>query len=108
MAAKEEDHLPDEELISQTRFVTNLHHAPLQPRLNVATIFVSSALIFAASDTTSSAMSRILHVLATHPTEQARLRKEVREARHDHGDLDYEALMGLPYLDAVVKETLRL
>lgn len=29
-------------------------------------------------------------------------------ARKEHGDLDYDALMGLPFLDAVCRETLRV
>ena len=39
---------------------------------------------------------------------QIRLREEVYSARAQHGDLDYDTLMGLPYLDAVCRETLRV
>lgn len=59
-------------------------------------------------DTTSSALSRILHVLADQPAVQTELRKEIRDARARHGDLDYNSLDNLPYLDAVIRETLRL
>jgi cytochrome P450 len=45
--------------------------------------------------------------MAILPKVQARLRKEVTEARAKDGDLDFEQLMELPYLDAVCKETLR-
>lgn len=67
-----------------------------------------STLIFAAHDTTSSALSRILHLLALHPEAQDRLRAEVTAARADGGDLSYEQLEALPFLDATVRETLRL
>jgi len=50
----------------------------------------------------------MLHVLALHPAAQAKLREEVTAARLEHGDLAYDALMALPYLDAVVRESLRL
>ena len=62
-------------------------------------------------DTTSNALSRILHVLALHPSAQEKLRTELIEA---HGgpdgdaDLSYDALDKLPYLDAVCRETLRV
>ena len=68
----------------------------------------NSTLIFAAHDTTSTSLSRMLHVLALHPAAQAKLREEVTAARLEHGDLAYDALMALPYLDAVVRESLRL
>lgn len=67
-----------------------------------------STLIFAAHDTTSSSLARMLHVLALHPEEQAKLRQEITEARSASGDLPYDDLMSLPYLDAVVRESLRL
>lgn len=66
-------------------------------------------MTFAAMDTTSNALSSILHLLSMHPEVQERLRKEIRGARKDHGeDLDYDSLTALPYLEAVCRETLRL
>ncbi|KAF5339400.1 hypothetical protein D9611_009907 [Ephemerocybe angulata] len=86
MLASEEDRLPDNELIGQV-----------------------STLTFAAMDTTSNALARILHLLATHQDVQDKLRKEIREAHFIHGEeLDYESLTALPYLDAICRETLRL
>ncbi|PPQ71210.1 hypothetical protein CVT25_004681 [Psilocybe cyanescens] len=68
-----------------------------------------STLIFAAMDTTSGALSRLLHLLATNPTVQDKLRQEVVEARERlRGGLSYDELVALPYLDAVCRETLRL
>ena len=59
-------------------------------------------------DTTSSALSRILWILAQRQDVQEKLRLEIREARKDHADLTYDELTNLPYLDAVCRETLRL
>lgn len=66
-----------------------------------------STLIYAGTDTTSSAMARILLCLAERPAVQQRLRTEIIESFHD-GDLDYDRMMALPYLHAIFQETLRL
>lgn len=65
-------------------------------------------LLFAAVDTTSSAISRILHLLSQHPPIQEKVRREVTDTRSKHGDLPYDELVSLPYLDAICRETLRL
>lgn len=65
-------------------------------------------LIFAAMDTTSGALARILHQLAQHPEVQEKLRQEIMDARRSKGDLPHDELVSLPYLDAVCRETLRL
>ena len=66
-------------------------------------------MLFGGTDTTSGAMARVLHLLAIHPEVQTKLREEVETARDYAGqDIPYDTLMGLPYLDAVCRETLRL
>ncbi|KAI9065301.1 cytochrome P450 [Trametes sanguinea] len=75
----------------------------------------------AGQETTTSALARLLWVLAQDPQAQARVRREVKEAKTTHArasgmnesdwqrvSLPYDVLIGLPYLDAVVRETLRL
>ena len=60
-------------------------------------------------DTTSNALSRILHLLAQHPDVQEKVRAEVIEAQGgDRSDINYEDLIKLSYLDAICRETLRL
>lgn len=54
-----------------------------------------------------SALSRILSLLATNPHIQKQLREEVSEA-FDGGDIPYDRLVSLPYLDAISRETLRM
>ncbi|KAJ7235107.1 cytochrome P450 [Mycena haematopus] len=68
-----------------------------------------STLIFAATDTTSGALSHVLHLLAQNLDVQNTLRKEILAANERSGGrLPYEELMSLPYLDSVCRETLRL
>ncbi|KAI0323452.1 cytochrome P450 [Cubamyces sp. BRFM 1775] len=85
--ASEEDALPEDELIAQL-----------------------SILMFAATDTTSNALTLILECLAENPNVQEKLRAEIAAAKscYDGGDIPYDELMSLPYLDAVCRETLRV
>ena len=65
--------------------------------------------VIAGHDTTTSAITRAVHTLALHQDVQTRLREEIVAARAKAGgDLDYDTLMALPYLEAVVRETLRM
>lgn len=65
--------------------------------------------MFAGHDTTSSALSRIIHCLAMHQEHQEYLRNEILTSGIlDCSDVSYDDLMSLPYLDAVCRETLRL
>ncbi|KAJ7358446.1 cytochrome P450 [Mycena albidolilacea] len=65
----------------------------------------TSMIILAGTDTTSSALNRIIHILALHPEVQAKLRAEIIDTKET---LSHDELVGLPYLDAVIRETLRL
>ncbi|TFK22728.1 cytochrome P450 [Coprinopsis marcescibilis] len=67
-----------------------------------------TTLMFAGMDTTSNALSRILELLSANPNVQDKLREEILEAKMNHGELLYDELHQLPYLDAVCRETLRL
>lgn len=66
---------------------------------------LSRTILFAATDTTSSSLNRMFQLLAMHPNIQDRLRAEILAAPTE---LDHDALIALPYLDAVVREVLRL
>ncbi|PCH40541.1 cytochrome P450 [Wolfiporia cocos MD-104 SS10] len=65
-----------------------------------------STLVFGATDTSSNTLSHILELLAIHPDIQSKLRDELLTARAAEG-IPYDQLNQLPYLDAVVRETLR-
>ncbi|KAK7684461.1 hypothetical protein QCA50_012408 [Cerrena zonata] len=84
--ASEEDKLSEEELLGQM-----------------------TILVFAATDTTTTALAQTLHILAEQPEIQEKLRVEIKEARlKAGGDIPHDELMALPFLDAVCRETLRL
>lgn len=67
-----------------------------------------SEFIFAATDTTSNALARTLHLLSEHQDVQDKLRGELQDASHDDAVIPHDRLVELPYLDAVCRETLRL
>ncbi|KAF9058388.1 cytochrome P450 [Rhodocollybia butyracea] len=67
-----------------------------------------NTLVFAATDTTSSALSRTMHLLAQRQDVQDKLRQEIRAAQKDKDEFSYDDLNSLEYLDAICRETLRL
>ncbi|KAF9043394.1 cytochrome P450 [Panaeolus papilionaceus] len=86
MEASEEDRLDEEEIYAQI-----------------------STFTFAGMDTTSNALCRTLWLLSQNKAAQTRLRQEVREAiAKKGGDIEYDDLVSLPYLDEVCRETLRI
>ncbi|XP_004522876.1 probable cytochrome P450 6g2 [Ceratitis capitata] len=68
-----------------------------------------AAIFFSAGfETSSTTMSFTMYEMARNPDLQQRLREEVREAfLSNDGKLTYEMIMGLKYMDNVVKEVLR-
>ncbi|CUA71120.1 Cytochrome P450 3A6 [Rhizoctonia solani] len=68
-----------------------------------------NTFIFAGHETTSTAVARILDILAERPRVQMKLREEIREYFESNpNDTHYDGLLELPYLDGIVRETLRL
>ncbi|KAF8212641.1 cytochrome P450 [Mycena galopus ATCC 62051] len=83
-------------------------NASAQPGMHLTDeelVACTSMILFAATDTTASSMNRMFHVLAMYPDVQEKLRAEIL-ATPEH--LDHDALVALPYLDAVVREVVRL
>jgi hypothetical protein len=122
MEASEDDKLTEEEVLGQVLLSAygdmSLNPSPnrwgmcLSARrlLQLLDVFSISSLIFAATDTTSNALSRIIHLLASHQEVQDRLRQEIIGVLHAKGgqDFSYDELVSLPFLDAICRETLRL
>jgi len=111
ISSSETDRLSDSELVGQIKY-PSVFAATYTRTL---TTHFSSTLIFAGLETVTSAICRILWILACNPSAQVRLRSEIRAAKcashsssWEDADLPYNVLNRLPYLDAVVKETLRL
>ena len=69
-----------------------------------------STFITAGQDTMLTSLFRLIEVLIRHPDYQRQLREEIIRKREECGgqDFDYDALMSLPLLDAIMRETLRL
>jgi cytochrome P450 len=80
-------------------------HAPLDDPTLASE---ASLAIVAGSDTTSMALANALFYLISHPASMARLRAELDGAAPPGEDVAPGALGGLPYLQAVLSETLRL
>ncbi|SGY17567.1 BQ5605_C015g07821 [Microbotryum silenes-dioicae] len=72
-----------------------------------------TTFILAGHETTSTALTWLLHHLSLRPDMQSKLRREIREARahataeHGRQELNTVDLNGLVYLDAVCREVLR-
>jgi len=62
-------------------------------------------MILAGFDTTSAALFWTIHLLAKHADKQEKLRRELDDVS---GDVDVASLVQLPYLQAVIHESLRL
>ncbi|KAF8714698.1 cytochrome P450, partial [Rhizoctonia solani] len=82
MEASEKDRLPEDQLLGQM-----------------------NTLILAGHETTSGSLTRLLQLLAMNQAIQDRLRAELLGASEQ---LTYDELQGLPYLDAICREALRL
>ena len=66
-------------------------------------------ILLAGYETTASLLTHASYSLAVHSEIQTKLRQEILEAKNqNNGVLDYDTLMSLPYLDAVINETLRM
>ena len=70
---------------------------------------VAQAWVFflAGYETTASTLSYCTHELALNQNVQEKLYQEIKCSADKNGEIDYETLAKLPYLDAVISETLR-
>jgi Cytochrome P450 len=87
-----------------------------EPTIHVSKHLLDEAitLLFAGQDTSAATLSWTLHLLSLYPTIQNKLAAEIATALPLGDDIGYsvplsrKVLMQLPYLDAVVKESMRL
>ena len=89
----------DSKIMGFTRKKKNLSHDDV-----IATALL---MLSAGYDTTGTAMGYILYELALNPDVQEKLLEEIREVAPDAKDIPYETLQSLPYLDAIIQETMR-
>ncbi|XP_012413707.1 cytochrome P450 3A12-like isoform X3 [Trichechus manatus latirostris] len=71
---------------------------------------VAQSIIFisAGYESTSTALSFLMYLMATHPDIQQKLQKEIDATFPNKATPTYDAVLQMEYLDMVVKETLRL
>ncbi|KAG5729856.1 hypothetical protein E4T56_gene13850 [Termitomyces sp. T112] len=90
----------------------NHSHSAKHRLSNEETIAQINMILFAGHDTVSTTLAMLLNDLANHPTVQERLRKEVSTKQVEIGGDDVtftqEDYDNMPYLNAVLKETMRL
>nr|XP_016926191.1 probable cytochrome P450 6a14 [Drosophila suzukii] len=76
--------------------------------LTVEQLAAQAFVFFVAGfETSSSNMSYALFELAKNQDVQEKLRLEISEVIAKHGELTYEAMLDMPYLDQTITETLR-
>ncbi|XP_012541574.2 cytochrome P450 9e2 [Monomorium pharaonis] len=90
-------------LLLQARDKENAHKMTLLDIVSQAFIF-----FFAGFETSSTLMSFIAHELAVNQDIQDRLREEIQQyLAEGNGEITYESLSKMTYMDMVVSETLR-
>ncbi|KAF7364385.1 hypothetical protein MSAN_01099200 [Mycena sanguinolenta] len=107
-AAKAEKDLGKQRDLLSTLLKANLSAViPDSQRLDDAEVVGQiPAFFFAGHETTSLATSWALHALSTHPAVQSKLREELFTIPTDNPTMD--ELNSLPYLEAVVREMMRV
>ena len=85
LEAGDNDKLTDEEIISQ-----------------------SFIFLLAGYETTANTLAYACYLLATNPDTQQKLINEIDANCPDTNSIDYECVQGLPYLDMIISETLRM
>nr|CAD7429728.1 unnamed protein product [Timema monikensis] len=104
VSSKDDHHLTNAETVSSS------NEGEDEPLEMTDSLLAAQCFVFflAGFKTSSTTISCCLHELAVNPDIQERLRKEVDNVliKHD-GQITYEALQDLKYMDAVVDETLR-
>ncbi|XP_055710227.1 probable cytochrome P450 28d1 [Phlebotomus papatasi] len=83
----------------------------LQERKNLSELdMVAHAITFFVDgfETSSIVLSFALYQLAKHKEAQDKLRQEIKETLEKHGEINFDVVNEMPYLEQVVAETLRL
>lgn len=80
-----------------------------EKKLSEVEILAQAVIFFLAGyETTASTLSYCYYALALNPDVQETLYNELKSTADENGDIPYETLAKLKYLDAVISETLRL
>ncbi|RWS20481.1 cytochrome P450 3A8-like protein, partial [Leptotrombidium deliense] len=78
-------------------------------KMTVNEVVANTTLVIEAGyETTSSALGYVMHILVNHIDVQEKVREEIMQLWKKDGKLDYNTVSNLPFMDAVINETLRL
>ncbi len=78
-----------------------------EPMSEEQLLWESNILFVAGHETSANALSWMLYLLAKHKTAAAKLKQEIADSLDDQ-ELSFEVLMKMPYLNAVILETMRM
>ena len=114
MDAMKGEEAGDEEIrkqIEQELDVAKPSKVTFIPKDKIEAMLISNLILlfFAAVDTSSAILAVLMYSLAKNPEVQDKLFDEVDDAltQSDAGELDYNTVQTLPYMDMVVNEALR-
>lgn len=85
--------------------INSIVRKPLNEIELLAQVFI---FLVAGYETTATLLSYLFYSLATNPECQEQLLAEIEKHQDDKGEINYETLVQMPYLDACIQETLRL
>lgn len=68
----------------------------------------ANVLVIAGSDTTATALATITYYLAANQDKLWHLQQEIRRTFEDSSSITSDSLQGLPYLNAIIEEGLRI
>lgn len=89
-----------------------INHIEIRPEHKTMTLdeIIAQSIMFLVTGhgTTSSALTFFCYQMALNPKWQEKLLKEIDDTWEEQGDIDFDTLSKMPYLDAILNETLRL
>ncbi|RWS21997.1 cytochrome P450 3A8-like protein [Leptotrombidium deliense] len=78
-------------------------------KMTINEVVANTAFFFEAGyETTSTSLAYVMHILVNHIYVQEMLREEIIQLLEQDGKLDYNVVSNLPFMDAVINETLRI
>ena len=98
----------DDKIDESKKDVTKQSNQPLVKMNTDEIVSNCFAFLLAGFETTSTALGFITHFLVNHLDVQSRVREEVKDLLSKEGKLDYNTVSKLPYMEAVINESLRM
>lgn len=93
------------DLLTKYFLASRQHPSAIPPRLLFPLV---NSTIAAGTDTTVGTLAALIYYLVKHPRVRQKLLDELRSAQIARLPIRYDEVRSLPYLDAVIRETLRL